>query len=68
MVASKNLAAIGNVATGLNTWVPDTLESNCCVHSFSLYDTWQLVSGRAIGDLKANPPHHYSGSVYPCSV
>lgn len=65
MIASKNLAATGNLATGLNTWVPDRFEGSCSVHPSALYDTWQFLSGKAIGDLKANPLHHF---VYPCSV
>lgn len=58
MIASKNLAATGNLATGLNTWVPDTFEGSCCVDPSALYDAWQLLSRRTIGDLKANPQHH----------
>jgi len=38
VIASKNLAATGSLATGLNTWVPDTFECSCCVDPSALYD------------------------------
>lgn len=39
VIASTNLAATGNLATSLNTWVPDMFEDRCCVDSSALCDT-----------------------------
>lgn len=63
VIASKNLAATGNLATSLNTWVPDMFEGSRWVDPSALYDAWQLLSRRAVGNLKVNPQHHYSFSV-----